>query len=102
MAVHPHRTEDAGDSFSVLEQEVWRKLFDEWLVAEADADWRNEPSQTKQHASNSGEGSSLEEILDACFERSFVHLAVAHDEIPRQLVQRHASALEAQGVEHHL
>ena len=36
--MHPHRTEDAGESFSVLEQEVWRKLFDEWLVAEADAD----------------------------------------------------------------
>merc|ERR1712190_21236 len=71
-------------------------------VAEASAYWRNEPSQTKHHASDSGEGTSLEEILDACFERSFVHLAVAHDEVPRQFVQRHAGALETQGVEHHL
>ena len=38
MAVHPHRSKDAGEDWSEEERELWRQLFDSFLKAEATKD----------------------------------------------------------------
>merc|ERR1712039_425473 len=81
-----------------------QQRLDSWIASrlvEEGADRGDASSIGRRHAPDSGEGAGLEAILDACFQRSCVHLAATHDEVSRQFVRGHAGALQAQRMEYH-